>query len=402
MNIEDLLEIAAGYSLLSTGTISVSSYHQKPIYDMALQTMGGKALTERQSSYIIAILRKYRNQFNTLLGKDIIPFLDSPKYRMAIRKFTNNKSVTTSPDGTTISVSFPYDVSIIEKIREYRNKLSSKSSLLYSPTDIHWNDNSWIFSVKEENIIFIANELLPLGFSADDAFIQRVEEIGEVEKNFEKYIPTLAHDGDTFVYRNVHTSVPMLYTNDLETALFKAKHAGITIWDDDIDTMISASAIDQLTMSIIKNDGGIISMPSSCPMTVLIPTLNHSVRCLFVIPGGSEYLCMKTCVDLMRTIGVSSREMSVLFRLPNKTNKEFNQYVKDNALNNPISESTRAAFIMGKLPKLLCEFDGEFDIIVTLGNSNPNYMLKNYIKNHHCVVNYSLTSVNKELNFDNL
>lgn len=400
MTIEDLIETAAGIHRTNTKPINMGLYHVKPITDMALKVYNGQALTQRQASYAISILIKYKNQLTRSIGKDVMPMLDSPVYRMALRT-PSTKTITISPQDLTINVEFPYDDSIIEKIRQYRNEFFSKRSSVFISSDILWNEKQWVFSLKEENIKFIASELMPFGFTADELFTEYLEQIHQVEKDFEQYVPMLAYESGKFVYKNTSANLPILDTDDLEEALFRAKQAGISVWDDSVDHIISTSAIDSVTLDVIKSCD-IISVPNSYPITTLIPSLTYSPRCLFVIPGGNEMESVTAAVGLLNTMSISAAEISILFRVPNKTNKEFNQYIKDSGLNNPVSDATRAVFIMGKLPKLLCESTMHFDMIITMGNTNPNYMLKNYIKNHHCVINYNLTNQNKELNFDYL
>lgn len=400
MTIEDLIETAAGIHRINTKPINMGLYHTKPITDMALQVYSGRALTQRQANYAISILLKYKNQLTASIGKDVIPMLDSPVYRKAFRALSN-KTVTISPQDLTINVEFPYDDSIIEKIRQYRNEFFSKKSSGFITSDILWDEKHWVFSLKEENIKFIASELIPLGFTADDLFTEYLEQIRQVEKDFEQYVPMLTYESGKFLYKNASANLPALDTSDIEEALFRAKQAGISIWDDSVDHIISTSAIDPITMCIIKSCD-IISVPNSYPITTLVPSLTHSTRCLFVIPGGNELEPVMAAVSLLKTMSITAAEISVLFRLPNTTNKDFNQYIKDSGLNNPVSDTTRAVFIMGKLPKSLCESNMHFDVIVTMGNTNPNYMLKNYIKNHHCVIKYNLTNQTKDLNFDHL
>lgn len=401
-NIEDLIEIAAGIGVKVNRQISLGVYHRDTILDMAFKTTRGNALTQKQASYAISILKKYTKQLNLCIGKDVTPYLETPTYRLGIRKSNNTKTVGISLDTESIILNFPYDSNIIDLIRKYRDQLyKSQTFLPYANNEIFWDDRNWVFFLREEHIQFIASELLPLGFEADDLFLKYLEEINQIQKECENYIPVLSYDAGKFVYKNANANVPEIISQDLVGALFEAKRSAITIWDDSIQNQIDKSDIDKITMSVIL-DNRHISIPSDKPLSVLIPIVKNSKTCLFVVPGGNEFVCIEKLVNMLEQVGITQEEMSVLFRLPNKTHKQFNDFVKYKQLNNSLSENTRAVFIMGKLPKLVCQFDGMFDIIITLGNSNPNYMLKNYIKNHHCVISYNLLSTNKDLNFDNL
>jgi hypothetical protein len=92
----------------------------------------------------------------------------------------------------------------------------------------------------------------------------------------------------------------------------------------------------------------------------------------------------------MKELGIADENMCVLFRLDSSSGAICNEYVKTNRLNNPISEKIKVFFISGKVPKPLICSGIEFDAIINLGSNSAHYTQKNLVKNHHCVINYTI------------
>jgi hypothetical protein len=92
----------------------------------------------------------------------------------------------------------------------------------------------------------------------------------------------------------------------------------------------------------------------------------------------------------MKELGITDEDMSVLFRLDSSSGAICNEYVKENKLNNPISEKIKIFFISGKVPKPLICSGIEFDAIINLGSNSAHYTQKNLVRNHHCVINYTI------------
>jgi hypothetical protein len=122
---------------------------------------------------------------------------------------------------------------------------------------------------------------------------------------------------------------------------------------------------------------------------------------LFIIPGGSEYRKIQQIHTVLSDIGISDKKMSVLFRLSSETGKEFNDFVKNYGLNNPISEETQIVFVSGKLPKPLIESKIRFNSVVNVGFNNAHYTLKEYAKNQQNVVYFELEK-EKGFNFGHM
>ena len=395
MYIEDILVGLTGYGVYSSwANIPLSRVHIKPVTSMALQVESNLPLTEKQAAYAIQILTKYRKRITATSGQDVMQFLNNPKYKLGIRKLMN-KTISLSDDKQHIEIQFPYDAKLVDKLHSNRRFLSD-------PTSIKWTGKIWKLQLDESLLMHITDLFMDDGFIISDEIKTLIADINTIKENRHLYIQQLSHNNGEFVYKNAAKSVPPITSTDLLTVLFDAKKSGITDWDTSVSDMFHESGLDNITLQVLKNTEKMYTISTDNPIVCLTPIVKHHSRIMIIIPGGYELQSIVPCIDFLQKIGISNSAISVLFRLSNTTNKEFNQYVKDNKLNNPLSDTTKIAFVMGKLPKAVVEYDKEFDLVINLGMMSPHYVLKDYIKNHNCVINYNITSTMKESNFDNL
>jgi hypothetical protein len=120
---------------------------------------------------------------------------------------------------------------------------------------------------------------------------------------------------------------------------------------------------------------------------------------LVVIPGGSEYENLVMSHTFMKQIGMQDHEMSVMFRLPSNTHEIFNNFVKNNNLNNPLTEDTKVVFVSSKLPKPVLKSKIKFHCVLNMGFSNVHYTMKDFVGKHENLVFYSGKKQQRELKF---
>ena len=87
---------------------------------------------------------------------------------------------------------------------------------------------------------------------------------------------------------------------------------------------------------------------------------------------------------------ISEKDISVMFRLSSDTGSMFNDLVKQEGLNNPISENTKIVFISQKMPKPLIKSDIEFKLVLNLGSlSGVHYSISTYLDSRPDVIRYT-------------
>ena len=86
---------------------------------------------------------------------------------------------------------------------------------------------------------------------------------------------------------------------------------------------------------------------------------------------------------------VSADEVSVLFRLDNTTNSDFNDFVKREKLNSPVDENTKIVVISkDKLPKPLLRTSWMPESILRMGSTRLQTKIEQWIYNCDLVIHY--------------
>lgn len=343
------------------------------ISNMSDQLASGDALTEKQANLALRILNK-----NSLAISDIVPdifnTLVSPSWKYKFRVLPTLREISikeveeTSPTPhkrTAITLSFPYDHSLVE---EFKNRN-------YKTHDIHrgsWNSRIklWVFPLTEKNILYLGDKLLEMGFQASEDFLNYYNELVTARAEFEKHIPMLTYNHDKFEIVNGHPSIPQPDTESVAEALFFARKYGVTVWDETVDKMLTnhGNDVTRKILNSTKNDRVWVNHDE-----IQIDNFNDLVyyggNILIVVPGGSEYALTKKWVEYLNRIGISNKEISVMFRLPNEQ-ANFNTYVREQQLNNPVDENTRIVFVSTKITKPLVKSGIQFKTAINLGYYN--------------------------------
>ena len=90
--------------------------------------------------------------------------------------------------------------------------------------------------------------------------------------------------------------------------------------------------------------------------------------------------------------------MSVLFRTENNIDKRFNEYIRDNGLNNPLDNTTKIVYInSNKFPKPLLKSNWKPNTVLCMGSYRLNEKVNDYINAFDLVIHYDdqITSFNR-------
>ena len=387
MYIEDLLS-----DLVSCGIV-LNSYDRNLVCSFYDQISRGNGLTEKQSVLAIRIVKRYSPVLGSSLQKNIEPFLQNPQFRLPIRKISNEKRLSIVDHrtyGRVIRAVFPYNEKIVETIRKNRDNLGMSQ----------WDkeDKCWYFGLNETAIQFLANLDT---FEVDDLLNIFQKQIAEIHADIEKYVPMLIIENSIPKLKNCDKNMPALTSNDLISAIFEARKKGVCAWDDSVAKFIDSEELSSTTRSFLKTDPGEkFGIDSSTqPITDLATIILNLLPVLVIIPGGDELDKMKLATDFFKNIGIKNEEMSVMFRLPSNTQAIFNEFVKFNELNSPITVNTRVVFVSGKIPKPIFKSGIKFHSVLNLGYSNVHYTMQDFIKNHENGIVYSKEKDVKNLRY---
>lgn len=381
LTVEDLIDrLACNGKYLFEKPLVRYYVDQNTVDSFSEQLAQGLGLTYKQKMHSLNIIRRYYKVLKTELNVDIDAIINPPNFSTPTRIISNQKTIKIVHAGfssSKIVVKFPYEDNIVGSIREYKKGLHRSESLM-----VEWDTSirSWVFNFNEPNVLFLSN-LLSHGFTADEEFNNALEKINEVLDNHSNYIPHISYENGKFFLKNAHSSIPELEWNNPTEALVTARRYGITSWDDIVDTMVNSEDFSQSVREFFQGKLAKNSFNTvSSPLSDFTEILKYSGKVLFVIPGGSELEHLIHVCKLLKSIGYSNEEISVLFRLDQKSGKDFNEYVKLSSLNNPIEENIRAFFISKKFPRPLEEKNYNFDLIVYFGINAAHYTLRYYLR----------------------
>jgi hypothetical protein len=402
MYIEDIIDHVVGFSSwMNKGSPpSFSLYDSKLLNSFLDQINRGSGLTEKQALTVERILRNYSSQISAYIGINVEPHINAPKYKLGKRVINQEKSVKikeTENNGKIMSIVFPYDEGLVALIKDYRkNYISKKLPSIVFPnySSIDWDpsEKSWNFCLYEEHVDWVYQNFKPLGFAFDQEIEKIYKEIEIVKNSMDAYVPMVVYEENSFKFINIHKNIPQPTSTDVLEVLFQAKKYGISTWDDTIESALNDKSINHFTRKLIRENSG-IDLPKNGEKLVkedLLDIIQYMNNLLVTIPGGSELDTLKYFHNFMKELGIADKDMSVLFRLDSSSGAICNEYVKENKLNNPISEKIKIFFVSGKVPKPLICSGVEFDAIINLGSNSAHYTQKNLVKNHHCVINYTI------------
>jgi hypothetical protein len=377
--IEDLiLALAASSVSISIWDLQVISGFK----DYILQKVG---FTEKQCALAIKILYRYSRAMAIDGHGDITAFLSEPKFHLPIRiaVSTNSVDIIKKENEKFICVKFPFNEEFIAKIRNYRESNTDNGT-------IQWDKSttSWIFSLNETNLQFVIELINDRNFDTDEEFMDYELQISEILENLENYAPMLVLEAGTPKITNFNENLPELSSSDILKSIFESRKMGITLWDEHIETYLKDPTHDQKTVEFLNTQNPVfLEKTDKICLKNVVENLGPS---LVIIPGGDEINKILEAHTLFSDMNILNENMSVLFRLPNEIGKKFNDFVKNQGLNSPISDHTQIVFISGKMPKTILKSKIKFNSIINFGTDNAHYTLRNFLKNHENLVYFGV------------
>lgn len=350
--IEDLLEILAG--LKDQSKIQIESTDATIMHSIARQVFKGTALTDRQFALMKEKLQTYRDQF-TALEYDFdsaieslrqpLRYIDRSKY-IKIVDYPDDIPYEDNSKGKFIKVRFPFSKSLIVLL----DQIKRHDSDYYHKKGSHEH----YYKLTERLVYDIVNTFKEKNFEIDNELLELYAELEVLEQNKHEYIPGV-YQGHlkhlpAGAVEHLHLQVP---EGNL-LGYYDRRHLfGLHHFDGIEKALINANT---LTANIAdRKTSKVLVKPSKFDLNELVSSLFDLYRFpLLVIlneNGASSYLAdLHNC---LRNV-IPSEEMSVMFRLDNLHGEEFNQYVRDNKLNNLVAKDTKVVYISSnKIPKPL-------------------------------------------------
>jgi hypothetical protein len=391
MYIEDLI-----IALTMSRNLAVNPYDLKLIHSFHDQISRGLGFTEKQELLSVKILKRQVSKLDIIFGTQISPFLENPTFRLPRRVVSASKRISIIPHslyGKAVKAEFPYNEKMLTRIREEKSKLN------YSQWDPE--QKSWIFSLDEHSLSLLSKIAIEENFTVDEEFENYQNQIREIENNIEQYVPMVSFNGKKLEFLNISPKIAQPTNLNIIENLFYARKLGIFTWDEAIENSEEWQSADPTVKKFLQTDprGEFSINLEKNTIYSIKDIVKHLSPVLFLIPGGTELEKIEQSLDFLKTIGISNEEVSVLFRLPNETGGKFNEFIRENNLNSPVTENSKAVFISSKVPKTIIEKKIKFNAVVNFNFYNIHYSIKNLLKWHHNVIHMMEKKQQRTLNF---
>jgi hypothetical protein len=348
----------------------------------------GKGLTQKQLDMSLKLLKKYHIPLSVYMKGDVLPHLTTPTLRLGVRKIEPQPKKITVLDKDTkkFSVSFPYDENLVGKLRSFNNRQFGDSAT--------WDSENkfWTFPLTERAAIFLKNEVVPQDFEACDQTQAIFDQIDEILVNFEDFVPQLKYEDELFYFKNTHPSVPQPENMNFLESLYHAKRYGITTWDSGINEVLENGNFSIFTKKFLN---------SSESMDLEINGDEHGIEIfdelidlltptLIIIPPGSEIVHLRKWWTYLSAKNFTKNQISVMFRTDNTVDRIFNELIKEQGLNSPVTEDTKFVFVSHKLPKPIVKSKIDFKLVINLGAlPGVHYSLQSYLVDFPDQVKYT-------------
>jgi hypothetical protein len=362
-------------------TSSKFYYDRGVINSFHAQLQKNSGLTEKQAAYALKIIKKYQKILSETTNKDISTFLNNPVYQTTPRKpLTTKKISIVSLDknndeyelrnisGKAIKVEFPYNEELKLKIKNFRFGKNSPNALAEFTQFWDSQERAWIFPLCESAVVFLKDFVEKENFEVDEEFENYLQQVKHIIDNLENYVPSLVYDETQgLCYKNVLKSVPKLESTDFLSAIFEARRRGILVWDNTVDNFIKNYENSVVRDFLQQSPDKLFVVDSKkTEIFLLCEIVKHLTPVIFLIPEGRALENISRACDLIKASGIDNDEISVLFRLPSNTDKEFNDFIKNNNLNNPVDKNTKVVFLNDKIPKPMIKADIKFNAVISV------------------------------------
>ena len=390
ITIEDYIEILAGIQDTISGSnnfvIDRSDYNL--VTSLARQTFRGIPLTDRQYELTKQKLLEYKTQFesNNILDIEI----NFNNLRMPLRSIDRSRwvKIVDFEDDSYIGVRFTFNKKLISAL-EVLGSIEEKN-LYNNEEKIHF------YTLTEINLYKIINVLLDKNFEIQHELTEKYETLKEMKSNKNNYIPGIY----SLKLKNVHSkafdyAISTIGEPDVNNlALYKDRSQlfGIKHFDDD-DLNNSISKLTELSQKIVKRSSTSVLVNSSVyNFDRVAETLLELNRypLLVLLNDAEDYDNMQKVYHSFRNI-FSDDSFCTLYRKDNNNqeNIAFNQYIKDNKLNNSLDYNSKVVYTtINKMSKTIIKSNWKPQAAILMGSVRQNPSISAYLSEVDLVIHY--------------
>lgn len=367
MTLEALLS-----SLLRQVDSKMSTYDLEYVSAILTQIKSQNFITSNQSNELIKIIKEYKKHLTSYTKYYLDQYVRSSKFELdeELKSDILIKLENSEKFKKLITITSAFNITLTRYIK-------SNNSLVKF---LSWNPvlKNWSMTLNETNIKFIS--LLCKEFSKnviiDPELQQYINQVDEILNNSKQYIPQLIKENNLYKIQNLPNSTTF---DKLTDALYESKKLNVKEIDKNI---IESDEYKNFT----ETDRNFFSTKKRIHINKideLKNLTNYIFPVIIILPNSRELEALKECIKFFNSSGINNDEISVLFRLSNTYDKNFNSYLKERKINYLCNNNTKVIFIKKIIPKIIFQKNINHKTIITFNTKKVDYPYRTrlFIKN---------------------
>ena len=384
--IEDSLEYLVG--LRKTVSFQLESSDISFLQSIARQTFKGVALTDRQCNVVKEKLIKYKDQ---LLKEDYDVDYALNNLRMPLREIDRSKyiKIVNYQNLPCIKIRFPFSKNLISKLELVTRQLSRDDYFHEKGSHEHY------FRLNERSIFEIITNFQPNQFAIDQDIIETYEKLVIMNNNKNEYIPgvynlklkNLSEIAKKYIFSSIgEPTIDNLALYKDRQELFGLHHFDENDLNTSLDnfTTLSTNIINRTSCNVfvkdtkytLQNVAESLLELNRFPLLVVLSENSSPLDELY-----SVYNCLNGFIE--------KGESTVLFRLDNDKNFEFNNFIKKHNLNSPLDKTTKVVYISSNnITKPLLKSEWKASATLLMSSHKLVSKVQTYVSESDLVIHY--------------
>lgn len=379
MFVEDYIDVLLGFKDGKKFDIELSDSHV--LLSIGKQSLNGVGLTDRQLVLVKRILNSYSQQLIDNGYTD----LDFTNTKLPLREINRSRWIKISKE--KIAVRFIFNKKLISVLEDLR--LKGIGSDYNKQEKIHY------YTYNEKTLYAIVNAFKDKHFDIEENIISTFEILENMTNNKKDYIPGIYN----YKLKNLKQKAIDIMVSSIgepsteNLALYKDRQDkyGLCYFDEE-ELNKSTFNLTSLTKKIVeRKKNHVLIKPDNYTIDNVVESVLelHRFPILVLVNEAKALDTIVECQQRFKNI-IPNEDVSVLFRKDNdKVGKQFNEYIRNNNLNNTLDNNTKIVYISNnKLPKPLLKSDWKASLVWSFESERTNAKIVDYLNEFDLVIHY--------------
>lgn len=327
----------------------------------------GTALTDRQYELVksklleVAELELFTGDEPTRLP---LREIDRSKYIKIVNDFVDVRVSNTKSTSKCIEIRFPFSKKTIISLQDIAD---THKSNYYHKKGSHQH----FFKLTPLVILDIVEEFCKKDFEIDDELIDMYKEVKFIKSNPKQYVPGFWFNEFLNFKKDINQLTKELLPFQL---LDRKRQLGIEYITSEVPSGLTGEICNrELASTIVSTE-----VYSVNDIILSIDKLNR-FPLLVLLDTGEELEQISQVYNSIKHL-VSDKMQSVLTRVDSQLGYNFNDFVKNNQLNNWLDNDTKVVYISkNKLPKLLLKESWKPQCVLSLTSLRETRLISTYV-----------------------